>query len=64
VAKSTKALVDMGFQMLALGSPVEFMESYEYRLLAQMIVAAKKQMPNQYHYIFLEQVIHLQYHLQ
>jgi len=38
-------LVDMGFQMLALGSPVEFMESYEYRLLAQMIVAAKKQIP-------------------
>ena len=46
VAKSTKKLVDAGFQMLALGSPVEFMESYEYRLLAQMIVAAKKQMPH------------------
>jgi len=46
VAKSTKGLVDMGFQMLALGSPVEFMESYEYRLLAQMIVTAKKQMPH------------------
>ena len=45
VAKSTKALINMGFQMLALGSPVEFMESYEYRLLAQMIVSAKKQMP-------------------
>jgi len=46
VAKSTKRLVDIGFQMLALGSPVEFMESYEYRLLAQMIVAAKKQIPH------------------
>lgn len=46
VAKSTKSLVDIGFQMLALGSPVEFMESYEYRLLAQMIVAAKKNMPH------------------
>jgi len=46
VGKSTKSLVRMGFQMLALGSPVEFMESYEYRLLAQMIVAAKKQMPH------------------
>jgi len=45
VSKSTKGLVDMGFKMLALGSPVEFMESYEYRLLAQMIVSAKKQMP-------------------
>ena len=46
VAKSTKNLVNMGFKMLALGSPVEFMESYEYRLLAQMIVAAKKHMPH------------------
>ena len=46
VAKSTKSLIKMGFQMLALGSPVEFMESYEYRLLAEMIVAAKKQMPH------------------
>jgi len=46
VAKSTKRLVDIGFQMLALGSPVEFMELYEYRLLAQMIVAAKKQIPH------------------
>ena len=46
VAKSTKSLVKIGFQMLALGSPVEFMESYEYKLLAQMIVAAKKQMPH------------------
>ena len=46
VAKATKRLVDIGFQMLALGSPVEFLESYEYRLLARMIVAAKKQMPH------------------
>src|SRR3989338_7980012 len=46
VAKSTKSLVDMGFKMLALGSPVEFMESYEYKLLAQMIIAAKKQIPH------------------
>jgi len=46
VEKSTKSLVDMGFQMLALGSPVEFMESYEYRLLAQMIASAKKQIPH------------------
>ncbi len=46
VGRSTKGLISMGFRMLALGSPVEFMESYEYRLLAQMIVAAKKQMPH------------------
>jgi 7-cyano-7-deazaguanine tRNA-ribosyltransferase len=46
VERSTKSLVDMGFKMLALGSPVEFMESYEFKLLAQMIVSAKKQMPH------------------
>jgi len=46
VSKSTKSLVDIGFKMLALGSPVEFMESYEYKLLAQMIVSAKKSMPH------------------
>ncbi len=46
VRKSTKSLVDYGFQMLALGSPVEFMESYEYRLLAMMILEAKKNMPH------------------
>lgn len=46
VARSTKSLVKMGFEMLALGSPVEFMESYEYRLLAEMIATAKRSMPH------------------
>ncbi len=46
VKKSTKSLVEYGFQMLALGSPVEFMESYQYKLLANMIITAKKQMPH------------------
>ena len=46
VTKSTKSLVRMGYKMLALGSPVEFMESYEYRLLAQMISAAKQSIPH------------------
>lgn len=46
VAKSTKSLLKMGFQMLALGSPVEFMESYEYLLLAKMIITAKQNMPH------------------
>ena len=45
VQRSTKGLLDIGYKMLALGSPVEFMESYEYRLLAEMIVAAKKKHP-------------------
>jgi len=46
VKRSTKTLVGYGFQMLALGSPVEVMESYEYKLLAKMIVSAKSQMPS------------------
>lgn len=46
VKRSTKSLVDYGFEMLALGSPVEFMESYEYKLLANMIITAKKQIPD------------------
>ena len=46
VTRSTKSLVEMKFPMLALGSPVEFMEAYEYKLLAQMIFAAKKQIPS------------------
>ena len=46
VKKSSKTLVDFGFEMLALGSPVEFMESYEYKLLADMIISAKKQIPH------------------
>jgi len=46
VKRATKTLVEYGFEMLALGSPVEFMESYEYKLLANMIITAKKQMPD------------------
>ncbi|TBR25991.1 MAG: tRNA-guanine transglycosylase, partial [Candidatus Nitrosotenuis sp.] len=46
VKKSTKALVDYGYPMLALGSPVEVMESYEYKILAKMIVSAKRLVPD------------------
>ena len=46
VARSAKSLVEMKFPMLALGSPTEFMEAYEYKLLAQMIITAKKQIPS------------------
>ena len=45
VAYSAGRLVGMGFGMLALGSPVEFMESYKYRQLASMIAAARKAAP-------------------
>jgi len=40
VKNSTKKLVNYGFPMMALGSPVEFMVSYEYKLLAEMIIMA------------------------
>ena len=46
VRKSTKALIDYGYPMLALGSPVEVMESYEYKILAKMIVSAKRLIPD------------------
>nr|AIE93848.1 hypothetical protein [uncultured marine thaumarchaeote AD1000_41_B03] len=51
--KCTKNLVNYGFPMLALGSPVEFMESYEYKLLAEMIIMAKNRCQMLFHYIFL-----------
>ncbi|CAE6493674.1 tRNA guanosine(15) transglycosylase TgtA [Candidatus Nitrosotenuis uzonensis] len=46
VKRSTKALVEFGYKMLALGSPVEVMESYEYKILAEMILHAKKLIPS------------------
>jgi len=46
VRRSTKSLVGYGYQMLALGSPVEVMESYDYRILANMILHAKKMAPH------------------
>jgi len=45
VRRSTRTLLNYGFKMLALGSPVEFMESYKFSLLAKMIISAKSQMP-------------------
>ncbi len=45
VRQSARSLVKYGFGMLALGSPVEFMESYRYGPLAQMIREAKSQIP-------------------
>jgi len=45
VRRSTKELIKYGYQMLAFGSPVEVMEAYEYRLLAKMIIEAKKHIP-------------------
>lgn len=46
VSQSARGLVKAGFKMLALGSPVEFMESYQYKLLAEMIITAKVNIPH------------------
>ena len=45
VSRSARALARYGFGMLALGSPVEFMESYRFADLARMISAARSSMP-------------------
>ncbi|MDQ4101997.1 MAG: tRNA guanosine(15) transglycosylase TgtA [Thermoproteota archaeon] len=45
VEHSARELDTMGFKMMALGSPVELMEAYEFALLARMIVAAKRIIP-------------------
>ncbi len=43
--KSAKGLLAAGFEILALGSPVELMDNYRFAELVRMIVAAKKAMP-------------------
>ncbi|HKU49898.1 MAG TPA: tRNA guanosine(15) transglycosylase TgtA [Nitrososphaera sp.] len=45
VEHSASALDSMGFKLMALGSPVELMEAYEFATLARMIAAAKKVIP-------------------
>jgi 7-cyano-7-deazaguanine tRNA-ribosyltransferase len=45
VEHSARELDRMGFKLMALGSPVELMEAYEFAMLARMIVAAKKVIP-------------------
>ena len=45
VARSARSLSRYGFRLLALGSPVEFMEAYRFADLARMILAARSSMP-------------------
>ncbi len=45
VRASARGLVEAGFQILALGSPVELMEGYLFSPLVEMIINAKKSMP-------------------
>lgn len=52
VKHSARELDRMGFQLMALGSPVELMEAYEFATLARMIIAAKKIIPSKPVHLF------------
>ena len=52
VAKSALKMGKLPFQIHALGSPTEVMESYRYDVLADMVLTAKKRLP-------LERPLHL-----
>ena len=45
VRKSARALLRQGYTHMALGSPVEFMESYRYDILAHMLATARLAIP-------------------
>jgi 7-cyano-7-deazaguanine tRNA-ribosyltransferase len=45
VTHSARSLVKAGFQMLALGSPVQVMQNYMFADLVRMIVTAKRAIP-------------------
>ena len=52
VEHSARELDRMGYKLMALGSPVELMEAYEFATLARMIVAAKKIIPTKPFHLF------------
>jgi 7-cyano-7-deazaguanine tRNA-ribosyltransferase len=52
VRYSTRELDKMGFSLMALGSPVEIMEAYEFSILAQIIASAKSIVPAKPIHIF------------
>ena len=43
---SAKELDELGYKMFALGSPTEVMEAYEFKVLAEMIVTARNNIPS------------------
>ena len=52
VKHSTEELAKIGFDFFALGSPVEVMEAYDFRLLAKMILTVKESIPNRPLHLF------------
>ncbi|HJN57659.1 MAG TPA: tRNA guanosine(15) transglycosylase TgtA [Nitrososphaerales archaeon] len=45
VSQSALEISQMDFDILALGSPTEIMKSYQFKLLSDMIISAKKNIP-------------------
>jgi 7-cyano-7-deazaguanine tRNA-ribosyltransferase len=52
VKYSTKELDKIGYDFFALGSPVEVMEAYDFRLLAKMILTVKEFIPSKPLHLF------------
>ena len=46
VRRSARGLLEYGYSAMALGSPVEYMESYRYRQLARMVSHARGAVPS------------------
>ena len=49
---SAETLDKMGFELMAIGSPVEVMERYEFSILSEMIVSAKSSVPTKPFHLF------------
>ena len=52
VQKSATLLDEMGYQMFALGSPVQLMEAYEFAILADIIATLKRTIPTKPIHLF------------
>jgi len=52
VKYSAESLDKMGYELMAIGSPVEVMERYEFSILSEMIVSAKTSVPNKPFHLF------------
>src|ERR671911_1552977 len=52
VRHSSSMLDRMGYPLMAIGSPVEIMETYEFSVLAQMIASAKSVVPTKPIHLF------------
>ena len=52
VRYSSNMLDKMGYPLMAIGSPVEIMETYEFSILAQMIASAKSVVPTKPIHLF------------